>query len=293
MILVTGGTGYLGSHLVKRLLEKYPDIKIRTISRSEYDIQKLKWQSNTNRVETMFGDVRDESKTEYALRDVDTVIHLAAMKHIDLCEENPLDAVTSNVYGTGNLLKYFNGNTFIGMSTDKALQPSGCYGATKLLQEKLILGQGKIHKDKRYMIVRSGNIFASQGSVVDRWLKQVKTNNELAITDSQMTRYFIDVDTLVDYMIDIMENGKNGCIYVPRQRCVVLADLVKAFIEIWGDKNTRIKILGLREGERMHEILYLPNESIITEMSSRSSKDEEKMSVEEIKKMLIKAKERL
>jgi len=293
MILVTGGSGFLGLNLVKRLFEKYKDIKVRTISRSEYDIQKLKWQIANPRLETVIGDIKDINAAEFALKDADTVIHLAAMKHIDICEDNPLDAVAINVIGTINLLKCFTGDTFIGMSTDKALEPSGCYGATKLLQEKLILSQGKDKKKNRFMIVRSGNIFASRGSVLDKWRNQLKKNNEIVITDLQMTRYFIDVDVLADFIINIMEKGKNGCVYVPNQRCVVLADLVQAFIEIYGNKDTKIKATGLRKGERPHEILYLPNEAVITKMSSRSSKDVEKMSIKEIKELLLKAKERL
>jgi UDP-N-acetylglucosamine 4,6-dehydratase len=113
MILVTGGSGYLGSNLAKRLLERFPDIKVRTISRSEFEIQKLRWQLNNPRLETLLGDIRDTSTAEFALKDIDTVIHLAAMKHVDICEENPLDAISTNVSGTINLLKYFTGNTFI------------------------------------------------------------------------------------------------------------------------------------------------------------------------------------
>lgn len=293
MILVTGGTGYLGSHLVKKLLEKYDDIKIRTLSRSEYEIQKLNWQSADSRLETMFGDIRDASAVEFALRDVDTVIHLAAMKHIDLCEEFPLEAVITNVNGTVNLLKYFNGHTFIGMSTDKASEPSGCYGATKLLQEKLILSQGKLQQEKRFMIVKSGNILASRGSVIDRWLKQQLENNEILITDLRMTRYFIDVDALTDSIIDVLENGKNGLIYIPKQICVKLSDLVQAFIEIWGDKDTKVKKIGLREGEKLHETLYLKDKAIITKMKNMSSEHAPKISIKEMKKLLLKAKDRL
>jgi UDP-N-acetylglucosamine 4,6-dehydratase len=294
MILVTGGAGYLGSYLVKKLLERHSDKKIRTISRSEFEIQKLRWQLNDSRLETLLGDIRDANTAEFACKDADTVIHLAAMKHIELCEDNPLEAVTTNVNGTINLLKYFTGKTFIGMSTDKALEPIGCYGATKLLQEKLILSQAKSAKNKRFIIVRSGNIFASRGSVLDRWREQVKKNNEIIVTDLQMTRYFIDVDMLADFILDVIKNGKNGRVYLPNQVCVTLADLVKAFIDVWGNKNTKIKELGLRRGERSHEILYLPRENnVVTEMDNISSQNAAKISINEIKKYLLKAKERI
>ncbi|MHB8104030.1 MAG: polysaccharide biosynthesis protein [Dehalococcoidales bacterium] len=293
MILVTGGTGFLGSHLVKKLLERYKKQKIRTISRSEYEIQKLKWQSDNSRLETMFGDIRDERAVEFALRDIDTVFHLAAMKHIEICENNPLDAVTTNVNGTINLLRYFAGSIFIGMSTDKASDPNGCYGVTKLLQEKLILQHAKTAKKQRFMIVRSGNIFASRGSVIDRWIKQLQEINEILVTDLRMTRYFIDVDVLTDAMLNVLEKGKNGRIYIPPQRCIVLSDMVQAFIEIWGNKDTKVKKIGLREGEKLHETLYTPDKALVTEMENKSSEDAEKISIAEIKKLLQKAKVRV
>jgi FlaA1/EpsC-like NDP-sugar epimerase len=291
MILVTGGSGYLGSHLVKKLLERYDDTKIRTVSRSEYGIQRLNWLNNSSRLKTIIGDIKDTNTAEFILKGVDTVIHLAALKHIDLCENNPIDAVATNVNGTINILKYFKGHTFLGISTDKAIEPSGCYGATKLLQEKLVLGYAKTEIDKRFMIVRSGNIMASSGSVIDRWISQLKQNNEILITNLRMTRYFIDVDALADFIIDIIENGKSGCVYIPKQRGVILSDLVKAFIEVWGNKDTKIKEIGLREGEKLDEILYSPNESIVTEMENRSSQYVDKMNIDEIKQLLIKAKE--
>jgi UDP-N-acetylglucosamine 4,6-dehydratase len=158
----------------------------------------------------------------------------------------------------------------------------------------LILSQAKSAKKKRYVIVRSGNIFASRGSVLDRWREQLKKNNEIIVTDLQMTRYFIDVDALTDFIIDILKNGKNGHVYVPRQVCVTLADLVKAFIETWGNKDTKIKELGLRKGERSHEILYLASENnVVTKMDNISSKNAPKMSIKEIKQYLVKAKERM
>ncbi len=219
-ILITGGSGYLGTHLVQTLLKKYDDVKVRTISRSENEIQRLNWICNSSRLEPVIGDIRDTNTVRFVLRNVNSLIHLGAMKHIDLCEANPLEAITINVFGTINLLKHFEGDTFIGMSTDKALEPIGCYGATKLLLEKLILERAKCAENKRYMIVRSGNIFASTGSVIEKWRRQIETTNEILVTNLKMTRFFIGPDALSEFIVGVLEKGLNGNIYIylPKNR---------------------------------------------------------------------------
>lgn len=286
IILVTGGSGYLGTHLVQTLLKKYDDIKVRTVSRSENEIQRLIWICNSNRLEPVIGDIRDTNVLRFALRDVNSLIHLAAMKHVDFCEMNPLAATTINVIGTINLLEYFEGQTFIGMSTDKALKPRGCYGATKLLMEKLILERAKYNENKRYMIVRSGNIFASSGSVIEKWRRQIETSNEIVVTSLEMTRFFISVDTLSEFIVEVMEKGLNGKVYVPLQKAIVLKDLATAVIAFWGNKDTRVRVVGLREGEKEHEELFLSDEKVVTELENDSSQNVEKMDIEEITNLL-------
>jgi len=285
-IVVTGGSGCLGNALVPRLLKKYPDVKVKTISTNENEIQRMIWLCNSNRLEPVMGDIRDTDILRFALRDANSVIHLAAMKHVDFCEANPLEAIRINVVGTINLLKYFEGETFIGMSTDKALEPSGCYGATKLLLERLALERAKHDENKRYMIVRSGNIFASSGSVVERWRQQIETSNEIVATSLGMTRFFTGVDTLAEFIIEVMEKGANGNIYIPRQKAVVLRDLADAVTAFWGNKDTKVRVVGLRKGEKEHEKLLLSGEKVITELKNGLSQSAEKMSTEEITDLL-------
>ncbi len=285
-ILVTGGSGFLGMHLVKKLLDRYDDVRIRTISRNENEVQRLISVCSSNRLETVVADIRDSNALRDALTGVNCLMHLAAMKHIDLCELNPMEATSINVIGTMNLLELFNGDTFVGMSTDKALEARGCYGATKLLTEKLILGKAKYHPNRRYMVVRSGNIFGSSGSVIEKWRHQIQEYNEITVTNLEMTRFFIDIHSLTDFIIEeVVERGETAKIYIPFQKAIVLKDLAKAVIGIYGNGNTKIEITGLRTGEKEHEILFL-DEDVVTTMRERSSRDVGKMNMDEIRKLL-------
>lgn len=287
VILVTGGSGFLGRHLVRRLLDKYPDSEVRTISRSENAIQRLLIGCHSERLVPIVGDIRDVNSLRYAVRDTDTVVHLAAMKHIDLCETYPVEAITTNVIGTKNLLDLFSGTTFIGMSTDKGVEATTCYGATKLLMERLVLERAKKEKKRRYIVIRAGNIFGSSGSVIERWRQEISQNNEITVTNSEMTRFFINVKTLVDFIIEIMETGESGNIYIPHQRTIALADLAKATIDLYGDKVTRLKVCGPRVGEKLHELLFTEGEGVISALDSNRSQNSPTLSMEEIKDWLM------
>lgn len=288
VILVTGGSGFLGRHLIRRLLDKYPDIEVRAISRSENAIQRLLIGCNSDRLIPIVGDIRDVNSLRDAIRDTDMVVHLAAMKHIDLCEIHPVEAITTNVIGTKNLLDLFTGTTFLGMSTDKGVEATTCYGATKLLMERLILERAKKEKKRRYMVIRAGNIFGSSGSVIERWQQEISKNNQISITNPEMTRFFIDVKTLVNFIIETMENGKSGNIYIPHQKTIMLADLAKATIDVYGDGATRLKLCGVRTGEKLHELLFTEGEGVISSLDSNRSQNLPRLSVEEIKAWLMK-----
>lgn len=286
VILVTGGSGFLGRHLVRRLLDKYQDVEVRTISRGENAIRRMLEECHSERLKPVVGDVRDVDSLMYAVRDVDTIVHLAAMKHIDLCEMYPVEAIATDVLGTKNLLDMFSGDTFIGMSTDKAIEATTCYGATKLLTEKLILDQAKREKNKRYMVVRAGNMLGSSGSVIERWKQQIIKSNEITITNPEMTRFFINVETLVDFIVEIIEKGENGNIYIPYQKAIKLADLAKATIGFYGNKETRLNISGPRIGEKLHEVLFIEGEKVESSLNSRCSEDSPRLTIKDIKDWL-------
>ncbi len=287
-ILITGGAGFLGRHLIKVLLDKYSDVEIRAISRHENEmVEMMVHCNNSSRLKPIIGDIREVDTVKYALADVDTVIHLAAMKHIDFCEMYPSEAISVNIIATMNLLKLFTGNTFIGMSTDKAVEATGCYGATKLLLERLVLEQARKRPDCRYMVVRSGNIFGSSGSVIQRWKQQIKQSNKVTVTNLEMTRFYINVNTLVDFIMQIIERGESGKIYIPFQKVAGLGDLAKAMIELYGNAKTKKEVTGLREGEKMHERLFsLPRKDVVTELKAECSEHGENLSIDEIKDWL-------
>jgi UDP-N-acetylglucosamine 4,6-dehydratase len=286
-VLVTGGGGFLGRYLIKGLLNKYSDIEVRALSRHEHDMTETIVHCDSDRLKPIIGDIRDIDTLKYATRGVDTVIHLAAMKHVNFSELYPSEAIAINTIAVMNLLKIFAGDTFVGMSTDKAVEATGCYGATKLLLEKLILEQSRKDADRRYMVVRSGNIFGSSGSVIERWKQQIRQGNKITVTSLEMTRFYINVNNLADFIIEIIERGESGKIYVPFQKVATLEDLAKAVVELYGNKKTRMEITGLREGEKVHEKLFSSFETnVVSNLKSASSQTGERLSAEEIKDWL-------
>jgi len=285
-ILVTGGSGFLGQHLIPKLLKKYPAAIIKTLSRDGNAIQKLIVKCPDKRLIPIVGDIKDKSTVEYATQGVNIAIHLAALKHIDLCELYPIEAIETNINGTRNLLDAFSGNTFISMSTDKASEATSCYGATKLIIEKMVLEQAKKQKDRRYIIVRSGNLFGSTGSVIDRWKQQIKQHNMISITNLSMTRFFISASSVAEHIISLIENGLTECISIPNQKALKLSDLAKTTIELWGNKNTDINIIGARAGEKEHESLYSVGEKIVPNTAYRLSSEAPMWTLDEIKQEL-------
>jgi UDP-N-acetylglucosamine 4,6-dehydratase/5-epimerase len=258
-VLITGGSGYIGRHLIYEMLDRYHDVQILSMSRSEAEISQLlntcSQKDKDCRLKIVMSDVRDEEAIKFYLRGVDTVVHLAALKRVDLCESECVEAVTTNIVGTMNLIKHFQGDTFIQMSTDKAVEPNNCYGATKMVAEKLIFEQAaKLENPRRFIIVRSGNVLSSTGSVIDIWHHQIKEYNEITVTHPDMMRFITDVNGVVRLFIAILEKGENGKIYfTPRGESVIIGEMANKFIKEYGNENTKIKYIGLRPGERMTE----------------------------------------
>ena len=286
-VLITGGGGFLGRHVARGLLNKYSGIEVRVLSRHEHDMTETMVHCDSDRLKPIIGDVREMDTVRYATKGVDTVIHLAAMKHVNFCESYPSEAIAINTIAVMNLLNAFAGNTFIGMSTDKAVEATGCYGATKLLLEKLILEQSRKDAERRYIVVRSGNIFGSSGSVIERWQQQIRQFNKITVTSLEMSRFFINVDALADFIIGIIDQGESGKIYIPFQKTATLEDLAKAVIELYGNKKTEMEIAGLRKGEKVHERLFSSFETnVVSNLKSASSQTGERLSIEEIKDWL-------
>jgi FlaA1/EpsC-like NDP-sugar epimerase len=261
-VLVTGGSGFVGRKLINELLNRYPDIEVTSMSRSEGAISNLLTECPNKRLKISITDIRDAEAVKQVLRDKDTVFHLAAMKRVDLSEVECRVAVTINVLGTMNILDAFHGKTFILMSTDKSVEPVNCYGGTKLVAEKLVMERAaKASNGKRFMIVRSGNIVGSTGSVVAIWKRQIEQYNEISVTDLEMIRYYTSVEGVAKLFFALIDRGENGKIYfTPTGEPQILKDVVNTVIKLYGNKDTKVKCIGLRDGERMYEKMCTPTE---------------------------------
>jgi FlaA1/EpsC-like NDP-sugar epimerase len=262
-ILITGGSGFVGRSVIRKLLEHYPNVEVFSFSRSEGVISTLLTECPDKRLKIVIGDIRDPQAVHLAMKDKDTVLHLAAMKRVDLCEEECREAATINVIGTMNLLDAFRGKTFIQMSTDKAVEPSNCYGATKLVAERMLLERArKATSGARFMIIRSGNIMGSTGSVMDIWKNQIEKSNEITVTNPDMMRFYTTVEGVVALYIAVLERGENGKVYfTPSGEPLILRDLIAKAIKQYGNDKTQVKSIGLRPGERMAEKMRTPDET--------------------------------
>jgi FlaA1/EpsC-like NDP-sugar epimerase len=269
-ILVTGGTGSVGTGIVKQLL-KYKPNNIRILSNDENSIFEMrrKFPNETN-LTFMLGDVRDVDRIKLAIRNIDIVFHAAAMKHIDICEQNPFDAVKTNVIGTSNLIEASlleNVAKFIFISTDKATSPSSTLGASKLLAERITQDAGSYRGlgKTKFAIVRFGNVLGSRGSVFQIFRDQLKHGKSLSITNEKMTRFIMSISDAASLILKVTNIAKDGEIFILKMPSVNILNLGKTMMSVYKSRNPKSKILPikiskLREKERMHEFLITPTE---------------------------------
>ena len=268
-ILVTGGTGSIGSEIVRRVLQYRPKV-VRILSRDETKQFELEQElGNTKKVRFLIGDVRDKDRLKRAFEDIDIVFHAAAMKHVPACEYNPFEAVKTNVVGTQNVIDAAFDNDVgkvIAISTDKAASPINTMGATKLLAEKLIIDANfyKGHRKTVFSCVRFGNVMRSRGSVIPLFEKQIKNGGPVTVTDPEMTRFMMTIPQAVDLVFKATKMAQGGEIFIFKMPVVKLGDLAQVMIEnlapLYGyePKEIQIDTIGIRNGEKMYE--YLMNE---------------------------------
>ena len=258
-ILITGGTGSLGQALTHRLLQK--NVKtIRILSRNESKQIEMESKFNDDRLRFFLGDIRDKERLVRATEDIDYVFHAAALKHVPKIEYNPFEAIKTNVIGSQNVIDAcleVNVKKAICIGTDKAVSPLNTYGATKLLMEKLFVTANnyldpKKHTSK-FIAVRYGNVLGSSGSVIPKFIEQIKNKKKITITDRQMTRFSITMDEALDFILKAAEYGQGSEIFVPKIRAYTISDIKEALSEIFGDYGE--EIVGIRPGEKMHETL--------------------------------------
>jgi len=258
-ILITGGTGSWGNELVFQLLPKQPR-KIVIFSRGEFAQATMRNKFTSPIIEFVIGDVRDAEAVDmvFLKHKIDYVFHLAALKHVPICEQNKEETIKTNINGTINLIKSsmkYKVKKFIDVSTDKAVSPSSFYGMTKAIGERLTIDMNGM-SDTVFMCVRGGNVLGSNGSVIPHFIKQIKTNNRVTITDSRMTRFFLSLEEAIALLFEAAEKSMGGEIYVMNMPSFYIKDLASIIVEHYGDANTEIIEIGARPGEKMHEELF-------------------------------------
>tara|TARA_B110000211_G_scaffold225711_1_gene278330 strand:- start:12222 stop:13220 length:999 start_codon:yes stop_codon:yes gene_type:complete len=265
-ILITGGTGSFGSAFIKFLLTEYKDIKkIVIFSRDELKqyYQKIELKKFDDKLRFFIGDVRDKNRLLEAFRGIDYVIHAAALKQVESSEYNPIETIKTNVLGAQNIIEaaiYNKVKKVVVLSTDKAVAPINLYGASKLCSDKLFVSANSIvgNMNISFSVVRYGNVMGSRGSVVPVFLKQ-KTKGEILITDKEMTRFNIMMHESISMVDYVIKNSYGGEIVVPKIPSFNIMDLAKSIAP-----NIKIKITGIRPGEKIHEDLITSNESLNT-----------------------------
>ena len=261
-ILITGGTGSFGSVFIEHLLKNYNPKKIIIFSRDEqkHFLMEKKLSKYRKKLRFFIGDVRDLNRLEFATKNVDMLIHAAAMKHVLIAEYNPFEVVKTNVMGAQNVIDAClknNVKKVIALSTDKASSPVNIYGASKLTSDKLFIAANNYSgKNKNiFSVVRYGNVLGSKGSILPLFLKGAK-KGLITITDKKMTRFNITLEESVLLVIKAINSMVGGEIFVPKIPSFKVTDLAKAISE-----KSKIQIIGIKPGEKLHEELISINEA--------------------------------
>ena len=320
-ILITGGTGSLGNALTSRLLKEDVDT-IRIFSRNENKQNTMEAEFKDDRLRFLLGDVRDYSRLVRAMEDIDIVFHAAALKHVPIIEYNPFEAIKTNVIGSQNVIDAClkeNVEKAVAIGTDKAVSPLNTYGATKLLMEKLFVTASNYLKKERhqtkFFALRYGNVLGSSGSVIPKFIEQIKNKEKITITDPNMTRFSISMDEALDFILNATEIAKGSEIFIPKLRAYTIKDIKNALFELL--QKIDEENIGIREGEKLNEILInsdeirytweyenmymllnpsvqkhisldeFPNKNRVTNMDDYNSGSVEKIPKDEMKKIII------
>ncbi len=259
-ILITGGTGSFGRRCIEVLLRDHKPRRIIVFSRDELKQFNMQEELAHPSLRFFLGDIRDRDRLMRAFTDVDLVIHAAALKQVPALEYNPYEAIQTNVIGGYNVISAAidrGVNRVIALSTDKAANPINLYGATKLCSDKLLVAANSLSSrgNTRFSVVRYGNVFGSRGSVVPLFMRQRKAG-EITITDSRMTRFIITLDQGVAFVLKNLSRMVGGEIFVPKIPSATIEDLATAIAP-----NCSHKFIGIRPGEKLHEILITPDDS--------------------------------
>lgn len=261
-ILITGGTGSFGQEFIKILLKNHNPKKIIVYSRDELKQSLMQEKFNDNRLRFFLGDVRDLERLKLATREVDILVHAAALKQVPAAEYNPTECIQTNIDGAKNIISACIENKLkkiIALSTDKAVSPINLYGATKLVSDKLFIAANNIVGNQQisFSIVRYGNVINSRGSVIPFFKKLAMDDKSkhIPITHKDTTRFLISLDDGVNFVINSLKIMRGGEVFIPLSQSVKIVDLAKKIAP-----NKKLKFIGLRPGEKIHEVLYSNDE---------------------------------
>ena len=267
-ILIIGGTGSFGNHFVDYILKNYKPKKIIVYSRDEYKqfVMADKYKEYEGILRFFIGDVRDKERLKRALKNVDYVVHAAALKQVPACEYNPIEAVKTNINGAMNIvdavLDSDSVKRVVALSTDKAVNPVNLYGGTKLVSDKLFIAANSYvgNRNLSFSVVRYGNVAGSRGSVIPFFKNIIdKGGSELPITDYRMTRFWIDLEQGVELVIKALNESKGGETFISKIPSFKITDLAQAMLPGCGMPE-----VGIREGEKLHEVMITREDSAST-----------------------------
>lgn len=254
IIAISGGSGFLAEALIKRCFKHKPK-EIRVLARNEGKLIEMKEKFPSLKIIT--GDIADSWTARKLLKGADVVFHLAGFKHVGLAETDVYQCVRTNVIGSMNVLRAsysYKPELVLAISTDKASQVAGVYGATKMLMERLWLEAEKINPETKYRTVRYGNVLYSTGSVLCKWKKNLEEGKNCIITDISATRFFWTREQAVDHVFECMKQ-KDATPFIPKMKAMNIFQLSVAMTEKYGNGKIDWKIIGLQPGENLHETM--------------------------------------
>ena len=265
-LLITGGTGSFGNAVLNKFIDSNIN-EIRIFSRDEKKQDDMRRKFQNDKIKYFIGDVRDENSIDQAMKGVDFVFHAAALKQVPSCEFYPMEAVKTNIIGTENMLNSAiknNVEKVICLSTDKAVYPINAMGVSKSLMEKVFVAKSRVSSKIKIIGTRYGNVMASRGSVIPLFYNQIKDNKPITITDPKMTRFMMSLDNAVELVLHAFQNGNTGDIFVQKAPSTTIGELAETMKTIY-NSNTKIKNIGIRHGEKIHETLLSQEERIVSE----------------------------
>ncbi len=272
--LIIGGTGTLGTALVERLVTAGHDVAV--FSRCE--LKQSQMRQRFPDVRFILGDIRDPRSINGSMRGVDTVFHVAALKHVEVGEENPVEFIKTNINGTINVAEAALAagvKHVVFSSTDKAVLSVNTYGMTKGISERYLLSLNKRYDATRFAVYRWGNVAGSRGSVIHSFVRSLKDSRGVQITDPRMSRFWIHLDDAVDFMLKSYPDAATDRVMIPPMKAAKVTELAEGLAAILKIKNYTVTFSGLRAGEKIHEVLESNHEFCIRSDTAQQFSPEE------------------